>query len=60
MEQQRQKQQQEAEFWQAAGEARHIAVIAVAAVDFDARSSVALTGGLTAEGLVGAGLHHPT
>lgn len=60
VEQQRQKQQQIAESWQPGGEARHIAVITVAAVNSDTWSSVALAVGLTAERLVGAGLHHPT
>lgn len=54
MEQQRQKQQWIAESWQAGGKAGHIAVIAVAAVNSDTWSSVALAVGLTAERLVGA------
>lgn len=60
VEDERQKQQQAAEAWQTGGRAGHIAVVAVAAVNFDPRSSVALAVSLTAEGLVGARLHHPT
>lgn len=60
MEQQRQKQQQIVESWQAGGKARHIAVITVAAVNSDTWCSVALAVGLTAERLVGARLHYPT
>lgn len=60
VEQQRQKQQQRAECWQLGGEARHIAVITVAAVNSDTWSSVALTVDVTAKRLVGARLHHPT
>lgn len=44
---------------QTGGGVAHVAVAAVAAVNFDPRSSVALAVGLAAEGLVGAGLHHP-
>lgn len=60
VEQQRQKQQQRAESWQLGGEALHIAVVTVAAVNSDTWSSVALTVGVTAKRLVGARLHHPT
>lgn len=59
MKEQRQKQQQIVESWQAGGKARRVAVIAVAAVNSDPRRPVALAVGLTAERLVGARLHHP-
>lgn len=59
-EQQRQEQQQIVESRQPGGEARHIAIIAVAAVNSDTGRSVALAVRLTAERLVGARLHHPT
>lgn len=56
-----QKQQQQAvKRWQTGGKAGHIAVVAVATVNFDTWGSVALTVCLTAERLVGARLHHPT
>lgn len=38
----------------------HVTVVRVAAVNSDPRCSVSLAGGLAAERLVGAGLHHPT
>ena len=54
-----QRQQQKAESGRRGGHARDVAVVAVATVDPDPRGAVALAVGLAAEGLVGAGLHHP-
>lgn len=59
VEQDGQEKQQVVETRQTGGQAARVAVIAVAAVNSDARSSVALAVGLAAERLVGAWLHHP-
>lgn len=58
LEEQWEEEQQVMKLWQTRGEVCHVAVVAVAAVNSDSWSSVALTVGLAAERLVRARLHH--